>query len=46
MTEQPDAEPQPDELDEVPAVYAHAGVAEASGGAGPDDEEGGTDALD
>ena len=42
MTEQP---PEPGEQDEVPAVYAHAGVAAASGGAGPD-EEGPTDALD
>lgn len=33
------------EPEEVPAVYAHAGVAAASGGAGPD-EEGPTDALD
>ncbi len=43
MTTQPEQDAEPE--DEVPAVYAHAEAAAASGGAGPD-EEGSTDGLD
>ena len=41
----PQQDIEPDEQDEVPAVFAYAEPAAASGGAGPD-EEGPTDALD